>query len=110
MEDLVDLRQIAVASRNGLQLDPRFVWSRHVWRTDNHLATLDLVQSGLGWAYLPNTLVRPLIQAGRLLEIAFDNISNQMHLWIDVVWSSERPLGLGAQRYIDLMRGRRLQA
>ena len=38
------------------------------------------------------------------MEIAFDNVSNQLRLWVDMVWSRERPLGLGAQRYIALMR------
>jgi DNA-binding transcriptional LysR family regulator len=104
MEDLLDLRQIVVASRGGLNPDPRFVISRQVWRTDNHQATLGLVQAGLGWAYLPRSLVQPLVEAGALLEIAFDNISNQLPLWVDLVWSVERPLGLGAQRYIELLR------
>ncbi len=104
VEDLIDLRQIVMAGRNESSIDSRFVLSRHVWRTDSHLATLGLVQAGIGWAYLPQTLARPLIEAGGLIEIAFDNISNQMQLWVDVVWSKERPLGLGAQRYIELMR------
>ncbi|ALM84166.1 LysR family transcriptional regulator [Bordetella sp. N] len=106
MEDLIDLRQIVVASRSWEQLDPRFALSRHIWRTDNHLATLRLVQGGLGWAYLPQSLVRPLVSAGSLVEIPFDNITNERPLWVDVVWSRERPLGLGAQRYIELMRQR----
>ncbi|MFT4192773.1 MAG: LysR family transcriptional regulator [Comamonas sp.] len=104
LEDLIDVRQIVVASRDGQHSDPRFVLSRQVWRTDSQLATLGLVQAGLGWAYLPRSLVQPLVAAGNLLEIAFDNISNQLRLWVDVVWSTERPLGLGAQRYIALMR------
>jgi DNA-binding transcriptional LysR family regulator len=62
------------------------------------------VQAGLGWAFLPRALVQPLAAAGSLVEIAFGNISNQMRLWVDVVWSRERPLGVGARRYVDLMR------
>ena len=27
-----------------------------------------------------------------------------LRLWVDVVWSRERPLGLGARRYVELMR------
>lgn len=104
MEDLIDMRQIVVASRDGRHSDPRFVLSRQVWRTDSQHATLSLVQAGLGWAYLPRALVQPLVAAGTLIEIDFDNISNQLRLWVDVVWSRERPLGLGAQRYIELMR------
>ncbi|KAF1021295.1 MAG: HTH-type transcriptional regulator YhaJ [Paracidovorax wautersii] len=104
LEDLIDARQIVVASRDGRHSDPRFVVSRQTWRTDSQLATLSLVQAGLGWAYLPRSLVQPLVAAGALVEIVFDNISNQLRLWVDVVWSRERPLGLGAQRYIELMR------
>jgi len=110
MEDLIALRQIVVASRSSEQLDPRFALSRHIWRTDNHLATLRLVQGGLGWAYLPQSLVRPLVSAGSLVEIPFDNITNERPLWVDVVWSRERPLGLGAKRYIELMRQREASA
>lgn len=108
LEDLIDARQIVVASRDGRHSDPRFVISRQAWRTDSQLATLSLVQAGLGWAYLPRSLVQPLVAAGSLVEIVFDNISNQLRLWVDVVWSRERPLGLGAQRYIELMRAARL--
>ena len=34
----------------------------------------------------------------------FDNLSNGTALWVDVVWSKERPLGLGAARFVALMR------
>jgi DNA-binding transcriptional LysR family regulator len=109
LEDLIDHRQIVVAGRskvdhNGAERDPRFVHARDVWRVDSHLATLNLVQAGLGWAYLPRALVQPLVAAGSLVEIGFDNISNALRLWVDVVWSRERALGLGARRYVELMR------
>jgi DNA-binding transcriptional LysR family regulator len=103
LEDLLDLRQIVMASRHSSHIDSRFVLSRDVWRTDSQLATLSLVQAGLGWALLPRALVQPLITAGSLVEISFDNTSNQLRLWVDVAWSRERPLGLGARRYIELM-------
>jgi DNA-binding transcriptional LysR family regulator len=104
LEDLIDQRQIVVAGRDGAGRDPRFVHARDVWRVDSYLATLNLVQAGLGWAYLPRALAQPLVAAGSLVEIGFDNISNALRLWVDVVWSRERPLGLGARRYVELMR------
>ncbi|MBN9371912.1 LysR family transcriptional regulator [Hydrogenophaga sp. YM1] len=104
LNDLIEIRQIAVASRDPRGRDPRMLLSRHLWRTDSHLATLSLVQAGLGWAYLPRRLIEPLVAAGGLTEIRFGNISNQLRLWVDVVWNAERPLGLGAQRFIELMR------
>lgn len=104
LEDLVDIRQIAVAGRDRNAADPRVLVARQVWRTDSHLATLSLVQAGLGWAYLPQRLVQPLVDTGALLELRFGNMSNQLRLWVDVVWPNDRPLGLGAKRFIDLMQ------
>ncbi len=105
-EQLFDLRQIVVASRDARLVDPRLVLSRHTWRSDSHLTTLSLVQSGLGWAFLPRTLVQPLLDNAALVELEFDNMSSELRLWVDVVWLTERPLGLAAQRYIELMRSR----
>lgn len=104
LEDLLDLRQIVMSSRQNRHVDSRFIMSRQVWRTDSHLATLGLVQVGLGWALLPRALVQGAIAAGTLLEISFDNASKGLRLLVDIVWSRERPLGLGARRYIDLVR------
>lgn len=105
MEDLIHSRQIAVASRLG-HADPRLILSRDVWRTDSHLASLSLVRDGLGWAFLPRALAQPLIEAGAMVAITFDNISNELRLWVDLVWRRDRPLGLGARRYVDLIRAR----
>ena len=104
-EHLTTTRQIVVASRDLAQTDPRFVYARHHWRTDNHLAALGLIEAGLGWGWQPRALVQPRIEAGRLMEMPFDNLSNGTELWVDVVWSKERPLGLGAVRFVALMRG-----
>ena len=55
-EHLTTTRQIVVASRDLAQTDPRFVFARHHWRTDNHLAALGLIEAGLGWGWLPRAL------------------------------------------------------
>jgi DNA-binding transcriptional LysR family regulator len=104
LEDLVDLRQVAIVSRALSDGDQRMLISRKLWRTDSHLVALGLVQAGLGWAYLPRRLAQPLLDSGELLGIAFAHMSNQLRLWVDVVWRNDRPLGLGAKRLIALMR------
>lgn len=103
-EHLTTTRQIVVASRDLAQTDPRFVFARHHWRTDNHLAALGLIEAGLGWGWQPRALVQSRIEAGRLVEMPFDNLTNGTELWVDVVWSKERPLGLGAARFVALIR------
>lgn len=96
-------RQIVVAGRDLATSDPRFVFARHVWRTDNALAALGMITAGLGWGWLPRNFAKPHVAAGALVEIPFENLSNALDLWVDVVWSRERPLGLGAQRFVALM-------
>ncbi|WP_332853158.1 LysR family transcriptional regulator [Duganella sp. S19_KUP01_CR8] len=104
LEDLIDMRQIAIVSRDARIEDERVLISRKLWRTDSHLATLSLVRAGVGWAYLPHRLAAPLLDSGELLGIGFAHMSNQVRLWVDVVWLNDRPLGLGAQRLIALMK------
>lgn len=102
-EHLHGTRQIVVAGRDFRSRDPRFVFAQHVWRTDNALAALSLITAGLGWGWLPRNFVKPHVAAGELVEIPFENLSNGIDLWVDVVWSRERPLGLGAQRFVALI-------
>ncbi|MOA12677.1 LysR substrate binding domain protein [compost metagenome] len=102
-EHLKTTRQIVVASRDLGQTDARFVYARHIWRTDNHLAALGLIEAGLGWGWQPRSLVEPRIQAGTLVEMPFSNLSNGLRLWVDVVWSKQRPMGLGAQLFVQSM-------
>ncbi|MEV4779803.1 LysR family transcriptional regulator [Burkholderia sp. LMU1-1-1.1] len=104
LEDLVDIRQIAIVSREAHEEDMRVLVSRKLWRTDSHLATLGMVQAGLGWAFLPRRLVTPMLEDGELIGIDFATMSNQLRLWVDVVWLNDRPLGLGAKRLIALMK------
>ncbi|HDY97177.1 MAG TPA: LysR family transcriptional regulator [Pseudomonas sabulinigri] len=103
-EHLINMRQILVGSGNVTKADTRMPLSRKIWLTDSHLATLSLVQAGLGWAWLPKTLIQHLLSAGQLVEIAFENVSNELCLWVDIVWVKDRPLALGAKRYLELMR------
>ena len=103
-QHLITTRQIVVAGRDLASSDPRFVYARDTWRSDNALAALSLIAAGLGWGWLPRNFVRPHVAAGAVIEVPMDNLSNGLDLWVDVVWSKERPLGLGASRFVDLMR------
>lgn len=107
-EDLIDMRQIVVTSRDGGHGNTRFVHARQLWRTDSPYIALSMVEAGIGWAFLPRALTAPRIGKDGLQEIRFDNISDsKASLWVDVVWSRDRPLGLAARRYIALCRERR---
>ncbi|WP_298933590.1 LysR family transcriptional regulator [uncultured Ramlibacter sp.] len=106
-EHLTTTRQVVVASRDLALSDPRFVFARQHWRTDNHIAALGLISAGVGWGWLPRSFVQPHIAAGTLVEIPLQHLTNQLALWVDVVWSKERPLGLAAQRFIALVEAKK---
>jgi Transcriptional regulator len=101
--DLFATRQIIVGGRERVT-DARFVLSHDVWYTDSQQAALKMVLEGLGWAYLPNSLVRTMIDDAVLSEIVFAEFNNQVRLWVDVVWRKHSPLGMGALAFIDLLR------
>lgn len=103
------VRQILVSSRNSdiprseSNINSFCTISEHYWRVDNPEVALQLVIAELGWAWLPRTLVQPWINGRMVLELPLENLTNGEELWIDLVWSRERPLGLGAQRFVALM-------
>ncbi|MEG2048187.1 MAG: LysR family transcriptional regulator [Comamonas sp.] len=106
VEQLAATRQVLVASRDPQQTDPRFVFARQLWRADSHQAALSLIGAGLVWGWLPKGLIEAHIAAGALLEIPVQNLSNGTTLFVDWVWSKERPLGLAAQRFVHMLRAR----
>lgn len=106
-EHLTNTRQIIVAGRDTGSSDPRMIFGRHVWRTDNPVAALGLLEAGLGWGWLPRSFVRPQLANGALVEIPLLGLTNSMALYVDVVWSRERPVGLGARRFVALMQQER---
>ena len=102
-EHLLAERQILVAGRHADQVDKRIAMSRLLWTVDNPVAALQLVESGLGWAWLPMGFVREPLAQGRLVQIPSENFSNLVRLWVDVVWANARALGPAAQRFVALL-------
>lgn len=101
------IRQVMVGSRSQNDVNnpggPFCITSEHYWRVDHPESALHMVLSGLGWAWLPRAFVQPYINGQMLVELPIANFTNGEELWIDLVWSRERPLGLGAQKFVALM-------
>jgi DNA-binding transcriptional LysR family regulator len=105
--DLFAERQVVVAGRDAAQVDKRIAISRLQWRTDSPVAALALVRAGLGWAWLPSGFVDRLLEDGVLVRIPLENFTNVLRFFVDVIWASERPLGLAARRFVEVMGTRR---
>lgn len=101
--DLLCARQIVVAGRDSNELDKRISVSRLQWKTDSPAAALSLVTAGAGWAWLPSAFVRPCLADGSLVEIPTENLTNELRFFVDIVWTTGRPLGLAAKRFIELL-------
>lgn len=101
------IRQVMVGSRSQDDTNhpggPFCITSEHYWRVDHPEAALQMVLAGLGWTWLPRAFVQPYINGQMLVELPIANFTNGEELWVDLVWSRERPLGLGAQQFVALM-------
>ncbi len=108
--DLFAARQVVVAGRDDVVVDKRIAISHLQWRTDNPAAALDMVATGLGWAWLPAGLVHTALRDGRVAQIPLQNLTNVLRFFVDVVWAAGQPQGLAARRFVELMHQWRLDA
>ncbi len=106
--DLLQQRQVVVAGRDTDGVDQRIAMSSLQWKTDSPSAALALVKAGLGWAWLPASLVREAVQGGHLVEIPTVNLTNVLRFFVDIVWTEERPLGMAATRFIELLNAQKI--
>ncbi|MBF0692391.1 LysR family transcriptional regulator [Providencia alcalifaciens] len=104
IEDLVQTRQIVVASSHHPISDCRSIVSSHYWRTDSFTMALGLVRKGMGWGNLPTSLVETELKAGSLKRLEFQNTPNGLALPIHVVCLKGQVLKRGAQECIELLK------
>lgn len=100
---LAQARQIVVAGRDTGVADPRVLFSQQRWHTDSPEAATGMLEAGLGWGWLPRSLVAPQLAAGTLAVLPLQGLTNAQVLYVDVVWSRERPMGLGARLLVQEM-------
>jgi DNA-binding transcriptional LysR family regulator len=103
LEDLVQVRQIIVASRDLPISETRPLVAESYWRTDNLETAMEMVEAGLGWGNFPLSVVQPWLDAGRLKRLSFRNIENGLVLPVHAVWLKSQPLQKGAQALVDLL-------
>ncbi|QXI21604.1 LysR family transcriptional regulator [Pseudomonas iranensis] len=103
LEDLVQVRQIIVASRDLPISETRPLVAESYWRTDNLETAMEMVEAGLGWGNFPLSVVQPWLEAGRLKRLNFRNIENGLVLPVHAVWLKSQPLQKGAQALVDLL-------
>lgn len=103
LEDLVQERQVIVASRDLPISETRPLLGESHWRTDTLEMALHMVEAGIGWGNFPLSVVAPLLAAGRLKRLRFRNIDNGLVLPVHAVWLKRQPLQKGALAFVELM-------
>ncbi|NIE77796.1 LysR family transcriptional regulator [Pantoea sp. Ap-967] len=101
LEDLVNVRQILVCSRDLPISDPRSLIGASHWSTDSFDLALQMVEAGLGWGDLPLARVAPLIAQGRLVRLNFGNTRNALELPLHVLWRKQQPVRQAARLLIE---------
>jgi len=103
IEQLVNLRQIVVASRELDLADARPLVGLSHWRTDSLPLALAMVEAGLGWGNFAQSAIAASLAAGRVRQVAFKNTGNGLPLPIHLVWMQDRPLGVAGRAFLQLL-------
>jgi DNA-binding transcriptional LysR family regulator len=104
IEDLINIRQIIVASSDLDITDLRPVIGASYWRTNNLQTAIDMVETGLGWGNFPYSLVKTHIEDGRLIQINFKNTYNQLSVPIYLIWLKDKALPKATRELIGLIQ------
>lgn len=107
LEDLVNVRQIIVASRDLPIADGRPLVAESYWRTDSLAMALGMVEAGLGWGNFPLSVVAPLLAQGRLKRLNFNNTENGLLLPVHALWLKSQPLQKAALALVQLLTAAR---
>lgn len=104
IEDLMNVRQIVVAS-NELEIsDLRPIIGAAYWRTNDLQTAIDMVEAGLGWGNFPLSLIKPFIDDGRLVQLNFKNTYNQLSVPIYLIWLKNKALPKASRELIEIIR------
>lgn len=104
LEELVNVRQILVASRDLPIADQRPRVAEACWQTDSLPMAINMVENGLGWGNFPLSLTSPLLETGKLLRLKFKNTKNELRLPMHLIWLKNQPLHKAARELVALMQ------
>ncbi|XPV76274.1 MAG: LysR family transcriptional regulator [Desulfovibrio sp.] len=85
MDELALHRQLVSTGRNITgPLYVKWMHGRQLWRVESHFAIYDLVRTGVGWATLPEHIVKKSIENGSfvVLDLGFKEVSEQLPFYL----------------------------
>ncbi|MTH35282.1 LysR family transcriptional regulator [Paracoccus limosus] len=96
-EDLKRFRQIMVSGRTEGPEKQRLRVAAEVWWVESHWVILQMLRQGLGWALIPNHIMResPVAPELAMPKLSFDRGNHPVAL--EMVWHKQRPCGPAAR-------------
>ena len=85
-----------------LEVNANVVEGAKRWRVSDFSAMKDLVQAGIGWAYMPEHWVGSDIKRGKLAVLKLDRGGDEIYL--NLLRKTSRPLGPAGQFVWELLR------
>jgi DNA-binding transcriptional LysR family regulator len=92
VDDLAAYREVIPTSRGGERLDEKAVIGNTVWLAENYYIVRSIVESGVGWAFLPTSLTQESLAAGRLVELPVEFKGATITAPIYLIWPRGRTL------------------
>ena len=104
IEELINVRQIVVASTELNMQDSRSIVGAMYWKTNNLQTAINMVEAGLGWGNFPLSLVKEKIEQGHLVQLDFKNTKNHLPLSIYLIWLQDKPLSKAARELVQTIQ------
>ncbi len=104
IEELINIRQIVVASSDLDMEDSRSIIGAMYWKTNSLQTAINMVEAGLGWGNFPLSLVKEKIEQGHLVQLDFKNTKNHLPLSIYLIWLQDKPLSKAARELVQIVQ------
>ncbi len=104
IEELINIRQIVVASSELDMEDSRSIIGAMYWKTNSLQTAINMVEAGLGWGNFPLSLVKEKIEQGHLVQLDFKNTKNHLPLSIYFIWLQDKPLSKAARELVQIVQ------
>ncbi|MCT2529147.1 substrate-binding domain-containing protein, partial [Acinetobacter baumannii] len=104
IEELINIRQIVVASSELDMEDSRSIIGAMYWKTNSLQTAINMVEAGLGWGNFPLSLVKEKIEQGHLVQLDFKNTKNHLPLSIYLIWLQDKPLSKAARELVQIVQ------
>ncbi|SKA62732.1 LysR family transcriptional regulator [Desulfobaculum bizertense] len=96
LENLSEYREIIPTNRGGERMEETSIIGRSIWLAENYFIVRSMVESGVGWAFLPQQLAQESLQAGRIVELPLSFKGAQVTTPLYLLWPRGRRLGPAA--------------